>query len=280
MIDITDLAKVNKMFNDNLVEALTTLQQNTQMEDEHFSTVAGAGFQGAMDNSVKTIATFKNNELADARISNERKLGLIRDQQELAERLKNGGISYTYIYYKSYFNKDGARFDTTEYFTGDEIDTVTISEDVEGVLTDFIYNLFEDIYRIKDKTLSNGTQKSNYEAQRDLILKQFEKVKADITFVGKQGTNMDKQVMQNCIIQAMDKAEGYNQGIGQAGLIPSQAMHTNFFIQNKALLVEGGVTFVETGTGTGEDPYVTTAMLGEIELGVFVVNPTATEQTV
>lgn len=153
------------------------------------------------------------------------------------------------------------------YKTNSLIDKQTLTEVQKALLVtaDASVKNAQKISIEADKTRKD-TQATK---QNALLDKQALKVAADITFVGKQGTNMDKQVKQNCIIQAMDKAEGYNQGIGQAGLIPSQDMHTNFFIQNKALMLEGGVVFSATGKAT----------LNGIVLGTYNVSPTASEST-
>ncbi len=205
-IDTTDLSTINKLFNTNLVEALTSLQENTQMEDEHFATVAGAGFQSAMDNSVRAIGTFKHNELITKQVVTETNKALL------------------------------------------------VVADT-GVKVSQKFSIDADVVR-----------KDNQAVKQNLLLdKQALKVVQDTVFSLKQGVNMDKQVQQNCIIQAMDKAEGYNMGIGTAGLIPSQDMHTNFFIQNKALMLHGGITFNENGE----------AVYDNIVLGTYNVSPTA-----
>lgn len=124
----------------------------------------------------------------------------------------------------------------------------------------------------QDGTITYTADKSSQiENQIELLKKQALKVIADTTFVGKQGANMDLQVRHNCIIQAMDAAQGYNMGIGNAGLIPSQDMHTNFFVQNKALMCNAGVDF----SATGEASFTPDGADASIVLGTFKVDVTA-----
>ncbi|MFW9625373.1 MAG: hypothetical protein ACMV1K_01410 [Sulfurospirillum sp.] len=122
-----------------------------------------------------------------------------------------------------------------------------------------------------DGELVYSSDMSSYiENQIDLVKKQILKVAQDTTFVIKQGANMDLQVRHNCIIQGMDAAQGYNLGIGNAGLIPSQDMHTNFFIQNKALMLNAGISFDENGLATLKPDNKDTV----INLGTYKVDVT------
>jgi hypothetical protein len=83
-----------------------------------------------------------------------------------------------------------------------------------------------------------------------LIEKQITKVQADKEFVTTQKTEMEKQVKHNAIIKGMDSMSDYVMGIGNAGLKPSQAMHTNFFAGHKILFLEAGATIDNAGAVT------------------------------
>lgn len=225
--DQQQLKDLFNMFGDELKTLVTTIHEDTNMEDEHFATVVSNGIVGAMDSSVKALQVIKTNALVDQQIESEKnRTTFINEDIELKKEQK-----YTVIAKRK--REQGA--------TVNEDGTITYSND--------------------------GT--SQIEKQIALLEKQAEKVVKDIWFTDKQGINMDKQVIHNCIIQAMDKAEGYNMGIGNAGLIPSQAMHTNFFIQNKALLIEAGIEFTENGE----------AKLGDIVLGTFNIAANATQSS-
>ena len=84
---------------------------------------------------------------------------------------------------------------------------------------------------------------STIEKQQQLLAQQIAKTTADKNFVETQKTEMEAQVKHNAIIKAMDALADYVMGLGGGGLIPSSSMHTNFFAQNKILLLEAGATF-------------------------------------
>jgi predicted HNH restriction endonuclease len=239
-IDTSDLKIIFNMFSEELKTLVTQIQTETNMEDEHFSSIVSQGIASAMDSSVRALQVYKSNELIDEQIDSQKeRTTLIKEQTDtetqkakLVEQDKNLRLEQIYTIKAKRKREQGATVDS------------------DGVIT-----------YASDKS-------SQVENQIELLKKQTLKVIKDTTYIEKQGTNMDKQVKQNCIIQAMDKAEGYNMGIGNAGLIPSQDMHTNFFVQNKALMLEGGVTF---------DGNI--AKLGDVTLGTFNIAASATEST-
>jgi hypothetical protein len=83
-----------------------------------------------------------------------------------------------------------------------------------------------------------------------LVEKQIAKVQADKEFVDTQKTEMEKQVKHNAIIKGMSSMSDYVMGIGNAGLQPSQAMHTNFFSGHKILFLEAGASIDSSGNVT------------------------------
>lgn len=114
-----DLTEIKDIYDDFLVkgmEELKKLQTETQMEDEHLATAASSIIAGAMENSIRALQTIKQSLLLDEQIETEKaktadvistttvreaqheKDMLIKDQQELAERIKNGGLYYAYTY--------------------------------------------------------------------------------------------------------------------------------------------------------------------------------------
>jgi hypothetical protein len=84
---------------------------------------------------------------------------------------------------------------------------------------------------------------STIEKQQQLLAEQIKKMIADKNFIETQKTEMEAQVKHNAVIKAMDALADYVMGLGGGGLIPSSSMHTNFFAQNKILLLEAGATF-------------------------------------
>lgn len=90
-VDTTDLEEIYKKFLADGVKALQDLQIETQMEDEALSTAASNVIIGAMANSIQALETIKKIDLIAKDL-------LIKDQELLAEQIKNGGIHYTYTY--------------------------------------------------------------------------------------------------------------------------------------------------------------------------------------
>jgi len=114
-----DLTEIKDIYDDFLVkgmEELKKLQEATQMEDEHLATAASSIIAGAMENSIRALQTIKQSLLLDEQIETEiaktldvksttsvreaqhAKDMLIKDQQELSEKIKNGGLYYAYTY--------------------------------------------------------------------------------------------------------------------------------------------------------------------------------------
>lgn len=121
-IELTDLKSIYDEFLTKGMEELAKLQKETQMEDEHLSTAASSIIATAMGSSIQAISTLKNIELLNKDL-------LIKDQQEITEKIKNGGIHYEYTY-----NDDG---------------------------------------EVTSRTLIEGTGKSIYEYQSDLVVSQI-----------------------------------------------------------------------------------------------------------
>jgi len=287
-VDTTDLKTIFSMFATELEQVVANIQTETNMEDEYFAQVVSQGIVGAMDSSVRTLDVLKRNELVDEQIDTEKKRRAsvehdikIKAQQELSEKIKNGVVAIEYTYDTetetglttqdySVANADGNTITGASYETATDgtKSIYEIQKDTESEKTDLVKNdaklKKQQTYTVVAKrkreqgatvddtgNISYTTDKSSHiEKQIELLGEQIDKVEADRKYVKAQKTNMDKQVRHNAIIQAMDKAEGYNMGIGSAGLIPDQAMHTNFFIQNKALMLEAGVEFDDAGNAT------------------------------
>jgi hypothetical protein len=96
-----------------------------------------------------------------------------KEQKYISDQLKNGGIKYDYIFYKAYFNNDGNKVET-EYFTGDDVDTITVGEDT--------FDLIEDYGRVKTKTLSDGTGLSTIELSNLKLLNDIEQLVRSVNF--------------------------------------------------------------------------------------------------
>lgn len=90
-VDTTDLEAIYKKFLDDGVKALQDLQSETQMEDEALSTAASNIIIGAMANSIQALEAIKKIDLIAKDL-------LIKDQELLAEQIKNGGVHFDYTY--------------------------------------------------------------------------------------------------------------------------------------------------------------------------------------
>ncbi len=112
-IDTTAIKDIYDEFLEKSMDALAQLQKDTNMEDEHLASAASTIIVGAMENAVRALHTIKSVELIESqkadvestteiRIAQHQKDMLIKDQQELSEKIKNGGLYYAYTY-----NPDG-----------------------------------------------------------------------------------------------------------------------------------------------------------------------------
>jgi hypothetical protein len=242
-INLTDFKDIYKDINDDFFARLKDLQESTQMEDESLAKIASNGYASGMATSVEVLKALKQNALVDAQIESETKRAL-----DIASSTSVRDIQST---------KD-----------------LLVKDEEINIRKENIYTIIAKRKREQGVTESNGTLtytndlSSHIENQIDLLKKQVLKVEGDTTYTQHQTSNMDMQVRHNVIIQAMDKAATYNMGIGNAGLIPTAAMHTNFFVQNKALMADAGIKFATDGT-TSFTPDNSTS---SITLGTFNVD--------
>ena len=109
-----------KKISDDLLMKVEKLQEKTQMEDEYFATVIGNTIIASIDAGIRVVDTIKKHELVDAQIKTEvareadlKASTVIKYQQELAERIKNGDVSITHTY-----DDDTGEILTTTYGTG------------------------------------------------------------------------------------------------------------------------------------------------------------------
>lgn len=188
-VDTTAIKDIYDEFMTKSMAALTALQQDTGMEDEHLASAAAAIITGAMESAVKAFHTIKSVELIGAQKADVEKTTMIReaqhakdmlikDQQELAEKLKNGGLYYAYTY-----NPDGT---------------------------------------LASKTLVNGTRKSVYEAQ-------IEKLEADTDFVRYQKLQLGYSVTYNNRLKISESYGDMLGNLGLGGLNVSSDMWSVYF---------------------------------------------------
>lgn len=90
-VDTSELETIYGNFLTKALEGLKDLQLDTQMEDEALSSAASNVIIGAMANSIQALDTIKKIDLIAKDL-------LIKDQELLAEQIKNGGVSFSYTY--------------------------------------------------------------------------------------------------------------------------------------------------------------------------------------
>lgn len=90
-VDTTELEEIYSKFLTEALSGLKDLQSETQMEDEALSTAASNVIIGAMANSIQALETIKKIDLIGKDL-------LLKDQEILAEAIKNGGVSFSYTY--------------------------------------------------------------------------------------------------------------------------------------------------------------------------------------
>ena len=68
-IDTTDMEAIYDKLAAKGLGSLVQLQKDTQMEDEVMAQVSSSVIVGAMENTIKALEMFKNNELVDVNIN-------------------------------------------------------------------------------------------------------------------------------------------------------------------------------------------------------------------
>lgn len=105
----TEFQKNMLLYYDGFLEKTTThletLINSSSMTSEDQATLIGSVFGSAMTSSVQAMSIEKQGELVDEQVKTEQKKQAdyiasikIKVQQEVAERIKNGGISFEYTY--------------------------------------------------------------------------------------------------------------------------------------------------------------------------------------
>lgn len=110
----------------------------------------------SMSSSLQVASINKDVEIKDENLQlAKRKKAFILDrmridnntaeQKYFTEQSRNGGVSFKYVFYKSYWDKSGNMIDTDEF----EVDELVVGEDT--------FILFNNYKRIKEKTIGPGT---------------------------------------------------------------------------------------------------------------------------
>ena len=124
----------------------------------------------------------------------------IKEQKHFTEQLRNGGVSFTYTFFKSYFDNDNVKVETQ---------LINETEIVVGVDT---FILFRDYKRVATKTINSGTGLSTVELQNLEIAERT-------NFTANQSTQLTASVIYNNKIKALDSVSDLFGTLGAGGLI-------------------------------------------------------------
>ena len=127
----------------------------------------------AKDVAIKENQRKLNAELLPLRVNAAKFDNDTKEQRLLSEKIRNGGVSFDYVFYKFYYDADNKKIET-DYYTGDDVESVTVG-DVEYVLR-------IDFNRVKSKALSNGTGLSTIELNNLKIINDIEQLVKSIEF--------------------------------------------------------------------------------------------------
>ncbi len=162
-----------------------------------------------------------NTQLSHEKLSFEKRMveirieGAFKDlqtkgQKLLTEEIKNGGINFEYIFYKSYYDDDGKKVDTDNYTD----DTITV-DDKE-------YILFNDYKRIQSKTINKGNGISSVELA-------MYKVIEDTNFIATQSKELSASVIYNNKVKALNSLSELFGTLGAGGMIINDTGWTTIF---------------------------------------------------
>ncbi|MBE0498578.1 MAG: hypothetical protein IBX43_04975 [Campylobacterales bacterium] len=70
-VPTTDIETIIDNISDKMFTRIKTLQEDTQMEDEHFATVVSTAITGSIDAAIRIVELNKRNELVDKQIATE-----------------------------------------------------------------------------------------------------------------------------------------------------------------------------------------------------------------
>jgi len=261
-----------KKISDDLLMKVEKLQEKTQMEDEYFATVIGNTIIASIDAGIRVVDTIKKHELVDAQIKTEvareadlKASTVIKYQQELAERIKNGDVSITHTY-----DDDTGEILTTTYGTGTSKSIYEVQKDAEEQkisesesnvtnrsnlanrdiaikaqqeLAEKIKNgdvsithtYDDDTGEILTTTYGTGTSKSIYEVQKN-------KYTADIAFVTAQKAELEHSVVYNNRLKTLESYKGYLGDLGLGGFVIPKDMTKLYLDMVSNIYTNGNTT--------------------------------------
>jgi hypothetical protein len=241
-VDTKELKTVFTMFSEEIKILVTDIKEETQMEDEHFSTVVSQAISSAVQNSPRALEALYNVKLIEEKKNiadenkqiikqnrqfekrleaiKERSLTIetdTKEQKKIAEEIKNGYVFFTYTYERYYLDDNNNKVE----LTGHTEETITIDDNV--------YDTYLDFSRIISKEFSGtGTTKSLSEIQ-------LEKAQRDSDMIKTQEIELRASVVYNNKIKALDSMADTYGTFGAGGLTVSSDMWKVYFEQIKSL---------------------------------------------
>ncbi|MCK5111060.1 MAG: hypothetical protein KAQ94_06020 [Arcobacteraceae bacterium] len=202
-------------------DTLLDLLENRNMTGEEEASVISNVMVGAMTQSLQATVSktqvMMNNEqielekrmkpfkLDSARIDTN-----IKEQKHFAEQLKNGGVGFTYTFYRSYFDNDNVKTET-QLINETEIEVlIGQDDDNNDILKTFV--LFRDYKRVAKKVINAGSGLSTAELQNL-------KIAEETNFIQTQAQQLIASVIYNNKIRGNDSLTELFGTLGAGGLV-------------------------------------------------------------
>ena len=237
-IDTKDMETIFDNFLDKTTQKITTLYNDTNMEDEHFATIAGTVISTSMNSSVNAYESIKRCQLIDKQIITEEKKALdissstaVRD----AQSAKDLDVKSQDIALKAEQIAMSVKQQDTETAKALDISSSTavrysqsskdldikyqqeLSEKIKNGNVSITHTYDEETGEVLTTTYGTGTSKSVYEAQ-------IEKIISEKILVNSQTTELARSVKFNNQIKALDSYADMIGTMGAGGLVVSVSM--------------------------------------------------------
>ena len=204
------------------IKKIELLYFETNMEDEHFATVASNVIASAMETSVNAYVSLKKSGLIDQQIA-------MSVAQEATELNKALDIASSTAVRNAQSEKD-LEIKSKDMLLKDQQIAMSVAQEATEL------NKALDIASstaVRDA--QSGQDLLNKEAQRQLLLKQALKLAADTLFTARQTFELSRSVEFNNQIKALDSYADMIGTMGAGGLVISGDMWDTFFALIKSL---------------------------------------------
>lgn len=226
---------INNITNQSVNSVFTKAKNDADIANTS-SVITARDEQSAQDKKIKQTQIDFNNEklnlekrkkpfvLDQMRIDTN-----IKEQKYFTEQLRNGGVSFTYVFYRSYFDKFGVKVETDIT----DLDEIIIGEDT--------FILFRDYKRVESKTIVAGSGLSAVELQNFKTIEETD-------YITNQSNQLSASVIYNNKIQAGQiLADVFGTGMAGSLVVPDTGWGALFSIANEL----SGSSLVSTGFAGG-----------------------------